>query len=276
MPKPIAVCIEDFSADLEKPGFTSCVAVSGREPGLRVDGRGTVLWKSDEGVACELWVSADERLILFRPEGAPPVTVRRAGRSLDVPFGKPVLVIDQDEVDVGGRNLRLHVHGQTDTVAKPAEIVPKRSRVGRVGRAAAAAVLGSVFALGGCAGDDAAKPPVEIRDQPPEVDAPPETPPIDVRDNPPRKAIIEEPPQDKDNEDKTGQGQQTDTPPINVRETPPDPEPEPPPPPPLPPEDEKEGGKTGEKQETDKPPIRVIDHPPSPMEPPSKGPSTGK
>jgi hypothetical protein len=56
-------------------------------------------------------VSADERLILFRRVGGGPVRVRREHRSLDVPEAKPVVLLDQDRIDVGGRSLRVHVHG---------------------------------------------------------------------------------------------------------------------------------------------------------------------
>jgi hypothetical protein len=284
MPIPIAVCIEDFSTDLEKPGFVSCVAVSGREPGLRLDSGGTVLWKSDEGVACELWVSADERLILFRPEGAPPVTVRRAGRSLDVPFGKPVVVIDQDEVDVGGRNLRLHVHGQTGSIHEPEEIVPRKSRLGGIGRVAAAVALGTALTTGalievrcsppeieepeeegkggGSTQDEEAKPPIDVRDQPPlvapdQVPKPPPKPPIDVREKSPQ--LPEEPPDKGENEDKTGQTQQTNPPPIDVRDTPPKPAPREPKTPPGKGENE---DKTGQTTVPNPPEIEVIDRPP--------------
>ena len=61
-------------------------------------------------MTCELWVSADDRLILYRPEGADAVAVSRAGRSLDVPSGKPVVLIDQDQIDVDSNGL-VYVSG---------------------------------------------------------------------------------------------------------------------------------------------------------------------
>ena len=92
MPKPIAICIEDLGSE-PKTRYLRCVALPGRQPGLRLDKAGSVLWQSDDGVSCELWVSADERLILYRPEAkaSGPVTLHRAGRSLDVPFGKSLV-----------------------------------------------------------------------------------------------------------------------------------------------------------------------------------------
>ena len=111
MPKPLAICLEDPGARSAAERYLRCTAVVGRQAGLRVDGAGTVLWRSDEAVACELWVSLDDKLILYRPEGAAAVAVHRAGRVLDVPAGKPVVLVDQDEFQVGAKRLRVHVHG---------------------------------------------------------------------------------------------------------------------------------------------------------------------
>ncbi len=202
MPKPMAICIEDVSAGK----FLRCVAVAGREPGLRVDSKGDVLWKSDEAVACELWVSADEKLILYRPDGARAVTLHRAGRSLDVPFGKPVVVIDRDEVDVGERRLRIHVHGDAPAVAAPSPFAPEKSTLGKLARAAAAAaVIGA--GVGGCNTKN-----IVVRDGPPT----PPPPPIDVRESPP---LVVEPPGEA--ETKTPpEGQEKAPPRIEVREKP--------------------------------------------------------
>ena len=73
MPKPLAICIEDLGTRDEGRRYLRCVAVVGRRPGLRVTGAGAVIWKSDDAVACELWVSQDQRLILYRPERAAQV-----------------------------------------------------------------------------------------------------------------------------------------------------------------------------------------------------------
>ncbi len=176
MPKPLAICIEDMDAQAGNK-YLRCVALPGRQPGLRLDEAGGVLWQSDDGVSCELWVSADDRLMLYRPEGAARVTLRRAGRSLDAPCGKPVVLIDQDQLDVGGRRLRIHVHGESPSVAAPSPL-PSRSRpLGRLAQAAAtAAIIGAVTTMVGCTENPPTIPPSEPTEVPPT---------IDVRENPP-------------------------------------------------------------------------------------------
>ncbi len=214
MPQPLAICLEDVGARDPADRYLRCVALVGRQPGLRVDAVGTVVWKPDELPACELWVSADDRLILYRT-GAEAVAVHRAGRSLEVPSGKPVVVLDQDSFVVGGRTMRIHVHGPAPAVAPPS---PLRPAARRTAAGVAAAVALSAAALTGCDGL------LEIRETPPEV-APvqqpihggqatpaepvtePATPepvtpepvtpavvPIEVREEPPDMAMPEEPP----------------------------------------------------------------------------------
>jgi len=167
----MGICIEDLAAQHGEPRYVRCVAIPGREPGLRLDTGGEVLWKTDEDVACELWVSADDRLILYRPERAAAMTVSRAGRSLDVPYGKPVVLIDQDQIDVGARRLRVHVHGEAPAVSAPSVLAPEKGTLAGLARAAAvAATIGAAAVAGGCGKKDAdtkAKPPIEVRDQPP-------------------------------------------------------------------------------------------------------------
>ena len=91
MPDPIALCIENLEDDAEQTRFIRCVALSGGQAGLCVDARGRPLWCDSAQAAFELWVSADERLVLWRAPGAPAVLVRRAHRSLDAPHEKPVM-----------------------------------------------------------------------------------------------------------------------------------------------------------------------------------------
>ena len=169
MPNPLAICIEDTDA-ASGACFLRCVALPGRQPGLRVSPEGTVLWKSDDVTACELWVSGDDRLILFRPAGAPPVRVERSGRSLDVPFDKPVVLIDQDVFQLSERTLRVHVHGAASTVRAPSPL-PARRAVSTAARVAAVVALGA--AVAGCG-----KSQVEVRDSPPQV-------PVEVDGAPP-------------------------------------------------------------------------------------------
>lgn len=169
MPKPLAICIEDLEPQPETK-YLRCVALPGRQPGLRLNNAGYALWQSDDDASCELWVSADDRLILYRPEDKSPVTLRRAGRSLDVPLGKPVVVLDKDQIDVGTRRLRVHVHGQTTSVAAPSPLPSSRSRgYGRLTQAVAtAAVIGAIAATG-CADTDAGITPViDVIENPPE------------------------------------------------------------------------------------------------------------
>ena len=197
MVKPLAICIEDVDASKKTTRYTQCVALPGRQPGLRLDENGRARWFNEQAVACELWVSADNRLILYRPEGVPPVQVRRAGRSLDAPCEKPVILLDKDEVTVGARRLRVHIHGEAAAVTAPTPLVVKPRPLDRLAQtAAAAAVIGTLAT--GC---------IEVRETPPIVAAPTDTPTptIEVRDFPPEPVI----PSD------------TPTPTIEVRDFPP-------------------------------------------------------
>ena len=198
MPKPLAICIEDVGAQSETK-YMRCVALPGRQPGLRLGETGQVLWRSDEGVSCELWVSADNRLVLYRPEDAPSVVLHRARRSLDVPCGKPVIVIDKDEIDVGSRHLRIHVHGQSPSISAPSPLPSKARPFSHLAQAAtAAAIVGAVTVLGCSEIEVRDEPPVEVqptptievRDDPPTVVVPP-TPTIEVRVDPPEIVLPE-------------------------------------------------------------------------------------
>ncbi|MEJ5310935.1 MAG: hypothetical protein WHX52_14320 [Anaerolineae bacterium] len=196
MTKPLAICIEDLNAPSKASKYLQCVALPGRQPGLRLDEVGRVLWFSEKAVACELWVSADNRLVLYRPDDAPPVKIKRAGRSLDAPFDKPVILLDKDEVDVGARHLRIHIHGEAAAVAAPTPLVVKPGPFDRLAQTATAAALIGTLATG-C---------IEVRETPP-VPLPPDTPTptVEIRDFPPEPVI----PSD------------TPTPTIEVRDFPP-------------------------------------------------------
>jgi len=233
LPDPIALCLEDLDAPSESRRYLQCVALAGGMAGLTLDDRGDARWRTAAGVAVELWVSADSRLMLFRQSGAIPITVRRAGRSLDAPAEQPVVLLDQDQLDLGGRRLRVHVHGTAPAVAPPAWLVDEATSSAEptspaVQRAAAAAVaVGMAVAGAGC--DDAnvadtasasqttsAAPPAEPSTEASasasaDAAAPPEgsasaatsstaapsatqTKPIEVRTRPPKPAM---PPKDK-------------------------------------------------------------------------------
>ena len=123
MPKPLAICLENLNARSRTSRYMRCVALVGRQPGLRLDKKGKLKWQRDDLPACELWVSADDCLILYRQEGMVEVTLQRAGRSLQVPFSKPVVMIDQDQIVIGRKRLRLHVHGIAAAVSPPSPLL---------------------------------------------------------------------------------------------------------------------------------------------------------
>ncbi|MBW2458530.1 MAG: hypothetical protein JRI68_28790 [Deltaproteobacteria bacterium] len=151
LPAPIALCLEDLDATTESRRYLQCVALAGGKPGLVLDDRGVAQWCPAIAGAVELWVSADDCLILFRAAGAIPVTVHRAGRSLDAPVERPVVLLDQDRIDLGGRRLRIHVHGVALAVAPPAWLDVSEPSSPTVHRAAAAAVaVGVAVAGAGC------------------------------------------------------------------------------------------------------------------------------
>lgn len=170
MPKPKALCLERIGASAKTPRFLGCVAVPGREPGLRLNAQGETAWRNDESVACELWVSSDDRLILYRPQGAGLVILSRRGRSLDVPCEKPVVTLDQDEITAGGKRWRIHLHGDSSVVAAPSVIKPPAGNFRRLTRVSAlAAVLGATLGCG------PSPPPkdLEVREMPPTPPAEP-------------------------------------------------------------------------------------------------------
>ena len=179
MPNPIAICIEDLDTSSEANRYLRCVAVVGRGHGLAVDARGAVTWKrSDEDAAFELCTSQDEQLALFKPGESGSVQVSRQGRTLDVPCGKPVILLDGDEIAVAGRNLRVHVHGPAPAVHPPSLLPAPTGRFRKVARAAAAALaIGASAGAVGCKDEAAAQPTLEVRQKPPVV-APPRRPDV--------------------------------------------------------------------------------------------------
>ncbi|MBW2279052.1 MAG: hypothetical protein JRF63_16310 [Deltaproteobacteria bacterium] len=215
MPTPQAMCIEDLFPRSELTRYTTCVAVAGAEPGLGLDKQGKVLWQKRKVTGCELWVSLDERLMLLRPQGAVPVTVRRGGRSLDVPQDKPVVLIDQDQVELGSKKFRLHFHGETEEILAPAPYPLQDTGVGRVVRATAAAVaIGMAVGGPGCGeGQPETSTGGQVEQPEPEPVTPPVTSPvtnpdtgepkgpvvdtpdkaIEIRKRPPKKAAPKKP-----------------------------------------------------------------------------------
>lgn len=230
MPQPIALCLENLEPDSPSDRYTRCVAIAGRQPGLGLASSSQIVWKSPGPLACELWVSGDDRLILFRPEGAVQVIVRRATRFLDVPAGKPVVLLDQDEIEIGPRRLRVHVHGLARTVHSPAPLQEKSQNL----QIAAAVALSMTVA--GCGAQK-----VEVRDMPPAVmpdPPPPPPPPLDAGTEPeagevlvPTEPTYAAPPPETSTPAApavaptrdAGVSKKTDAaPPIQIREAPPD------------------------------------------------------
>jgi len=170
MPLPIEICVEELDLLEEDERYIRCVALPGGDPGLALDSAGSVRWMPDRPADYGLWVSDDDRLVLLRGEGAGPVTVARAGRSVEAPIGKPVVLLDQDLVLVNGRRLRIHIHGTTEAVYEPEPLTGRA--LARMARAAATALaLGAAVGVGGGAAADpvgqGASTPIEVRARPP-------------------------------------------------------------------------------------------------------------
>ena len=167
MPRPLEICLEDLDLSPEDDRYLRCVALPGGEPGLALDHAGVVRWMPDGPADVGLWVSADDRLILLRAPGAAPLSVARRGRTLEAPADKPVVLVDQDLITIGGRRLRVHVHGEALEVSAPEPV--RGGALGRVVRAAVAAV--ALTAAAGSAG--AAPPEIDVRETPPKPAPPP-------------------------------------------------------------------------------------------------------
>ena len=193
MPKPLAICIEEVGGESKESQYMRCVALPGRQLGLSLDGAGRVMWKAATGVSCELWVSADEQLILYRPADAVQVMVRRSQRTLDVPCDKPVVIIDKDEIDVGQVRLRIHVHGEAAAVAPPSAVVPDARSFGAIAKAAAAAAVLGALAATGCSdvanSNTSGLNRIQVGNQPSIF-----PPSIEVRNNPPKIQVRTSPP----------------------------------------------------------------------------------
>jgi hypothetical protein len=170
MPDPLEICLEEMQLASDDERYIRCVALPGSAPGLALDRRGAVRWMPERPADYGLWVSADQQLILLRADGTEPVTVRRAGRTMEAPVEKPVVLLDQDLLEIDGHQLRVHVHGATDVVHAPERL--SRSTLARAARATAAALaLSAAVGAGSAAAErySTSPPPIEVRSQPPDV-----------------------------------------------------------------------------------------------------------
>jgi len=166
MPAPLEICLEEESDQEER--YVRCVALPGGEPGLALDRDGAVRWMPAEPAPYELWMSADDRLMLLRAAGVAPITVRRGGRSLEAPESRPVVLRDQDLLVVEGRRLRVHVHGVALEVHPPERL--GRSALARIAAAAAVALSAAVAVPAQGALSDL-PPPIEVQPHPPTAPA---------------------------------------------------------------------------------------------------------
>jgi hypothetical protein len=177
MSRPIALCLEYAPQPDGRERFLQCAALPSERAGVSLDDAGTLIWEGDPRLHVRLAVSTDDRLVLFRAAGTPAVTVHRGGRSLDAPEGKPVLLLQGDELQLRGGRIRLHVHGPIDEVPPPRWISPEREAASvaprSVGRwAAAALALGAALSAGACKGKapertEDAQETIEVREEPP-------------------------------------------------------------------------------------------------------------
>jgi hypothetical protein len=247
MPEPIAICIENCYPAHESLRYLRCVAISGAEKKLSFLPGGEVQWQQEEPGHGQIWVSADERLIFHRPAGAVGFAqVHRGGRSVDVPEGKPVVLVDLDYVVVPGFCFRVHIHGPAGALHEPSylDMAEPASRTRTRLAAAGLMALGTIFGAGAACTTEKTvheKPdPGEAQDpgQPlPPMEEPdqkenPDQPPVEIRDRPPAplpshgyRIIC---PGDAD---LVASVAPPATPPIEVRDAPPKPAPPPPPPP---------------------------------------------
>ncbi len=238
MPKPLAICIENCYPPHESLRYLRCTAITGVDPGLAITPAGEVVWKGEGPVLCELWVSSDEKLICFRPPGAPAgARVHRAGREVALEENKPVVVIDGDYLLLSGHCYRLHVHGQAPAVTEPRYLDFEEPASSTWARLAAAGAL----VLGTVAAPACSRPPAE------------DTKTIEVRDQPPAVEQTPEPPLEES----------MPPPPMEVRDEPPKVAPEPPPPPPPPPPPKADAGVPDDGKDMKKAPIEVRPVPPA-------------
>jgi hypothetical protein len=177
-PEPIELCLEELDDASDADPYLRCVAVAGGSPGLCFSPAGEVLWRLNETALAEIWVSLDGRLMFFRKSPQGQVSLTRVERHLELPLGKPVIVLGGDEISVAAKRFRVHVHGTTVEVRPPERLKLRRARNLAV---AAAMALGALTAdckqssKGGTTGRSARDAGTEVRP----------TPAIEIRHFPP-------------------------------------------------------------------------------------------
>lgn len=220
----LALCIEDLGASHPDEQFVRCVAVTGHAPGLGLDNQGQIVWREEQELACELLVTADQRLALWRREGATEIVVTRARRALKVPYGKPVILLHGDELTIASRRMRIHLHGAANAPAEPRFFVPSHKRSPVFRTAATAAIVGASLAASAAGSAQVPSDPIEVRETPPIIVPEPTDAGPDATED------AEGGSDDTEGDAFIEGGSEMDAPEIEVREHPPVME-EPPPPP---------------------------------------------
>lgn len=141
LPTPIEICLEELDDMSSATPYVRCVAIAGGQPGLCFSAEGELWWRLNDNATAELWVSRDGQLIFYRSQTKRGVSLTRVERHLELPLGKPVVVLDGDEIRVGSRHYRIHVHGATHNVTAPERLVLARVRQLAVGAVIAAGTL---------------------------------------------------------------------------------------------------------------------------------------
>ncbi|MDD5307852.1 MAG: hypothetical protein PHU25_11080 [Deltaproteobacteria bacterium] len=148
MSKPITLCVElENNPDSER--YYKCTAQVGRDKGLTIQLDGTIGWCATSGIACELWVSRDQRLMAFRPPGVPEIHVSRAHRRILLAEKQMAILLHRDGLSIGGRSYRIHIHGVAESIHPPRLV-----KVVRAASLAASLTLGAASL--GCGGPDPA------------------------------------------------------------------------------------------------------------------------
>lgn len=118
MSKAMALSLEIVSGVGSHGEMIQCVALEKGQPGLGLSPSGVVLWQSEEQPAIELSVDENGRLVLQRHESL-RLLIIRGGRPLKVIFETPTVVLDQDEIDLFDRRLRVQLYGPSQTIHAP-------------------------------------------------------------------------------------------------------------------------------------------------------------
>ncbi len=194
----MSICLEDLECSDTGSRFQSCMAMPSGTAGLSITPGAEVRWKAAREPSAHVGTTEDGRLALFVDAGfRPALLLRRGGRVLACPEDRPVVLIDQDELELPGGRWRVHLHGPVEDATPAASPFFVRT----------AAVLAGLALAAGCAGTRETPTMPETSSSssergpdappPPAPPAPPEneavekgkksSPPVEVRDLPPYK-----------------------------------------------------------------------------------------